>query len=126
MRASVRRFTPTLIGRHDAGRQYRSDCGLGECSGLPVIASGGISHIDDVRGLMPHARKGICGVTGRAIYEGPRSGCRTAEVDAFPELADGTAKRIIPCLDVDQGRVVKGVNFVGMRDAGDPVEITSL
>lgn len=35
----------------------------------------------------------------------------------------GLAKRIIPCLDVDQGRVVKGVNFVGIRDAGDPVEI---
>ena len=33
------------------------------------------------------------------------------------------AKRIIPCLDVDQGRVVKGINFVGIRDAGDPVEI---
>jgi cyclase len=33
------------------------------------------------------------------------------------------AKRIIPCLDVDKGRVVKGVNFVGLRDAGDPVEI---
>lgn len=33
------------------------------------------------------------------------------------------AKRIIPCLDVDCGRVVKGVNFVGIRDAGDPVEI---
>ena len=33
------------------------------------------------------------------------------------------AKRIIPCLDVNQGRVVKGVNFVGIRDAGDPVEI---
>ena len=33
------------------------------------------------------------------------------------------AKRIIPCLDVAQGRVVKGVNFVGIRDAGDPVEI---
>lgn len=33
------------------------------------------------------------------------------------------AKRIIPCLDVDQGRVVKGVNFVGIRDAGDPVEV---
>ncbi|MBR9906238.1 MAG: imidazole glycerol phosphate synthase subunit HisF, partial [Gammaproteobacteria bacterium] len=32
-------------------------------------------------------------------------------------------KRIIPCLDVDAGRVVKGVNFVGIRDAGDPVEI---
>jgi len=32
------------------------------------------------------------------------------------------AKRIIPCLDVREGRVVKGVNFVGLRDAGDPVE----
>jgi len=33
------------------------------------------------------------------------------------------AKRIIPCLDVTSGRVVKGVNFVGLRDAGDPVEV---
>lgn len=30
------------------------------------------------------------------------------------------AKRIIPCLDVKDGRVVKGVNFIGLRDAGDP------
>ena len=35
----------------------------------------------------------------------------------------GLAKRIIPCLDVDNGRVVKGVKFVGIRDAGDPVEV---
>ena len=35
------------------------------------------------------------------------------------------AKRVIPCLDVDAGRVVKGVNFVGLRDAGDPVEIAA-
>ena len=33
------------------------------------------------------------------------------------------AKRIIPCLDIDKGRVVKGVNFVNLIDAGDPVEI---
>lgn len=33
------------------------------------------------------------------------------------------AKRIIPCLDVDNGRVVKGVNFVGLRDAGNPVDV---
>jgi cyclase len=32
-------------------------------------------------------------------------------------------KRVIPCLDVDAGRVVKGTNFVGLRDAGDPVEL---
>ena len=35
------------------------------------------------------------------------------------------AKRVIPCLDVTGGRVVKGVNFVGLRDAGDPVEIAA-
>ena len=33
------------------------------------------------------------------------------------------AKRIIPCLDVDDGRVVKGIKFEGIRDAGDPVEL---
>ena len=36
------------------------------------------------------------------------------------------AKRIIPCLDVKDGRVVKGVNFVGLRDAGDPVELAKI
>ena len=35
------------------------------------------------------------------------------------------AKRIIPCLDVNNGRVVKGVNFIGLRDAGDPVELAA-
>jgi cyclase len=34
-------------------------------------------------------------------------------------------KRVIPCLDVDEGRVVKGTNFVGLRDAGDPVELAA-
>ncbi len=37
----------------------------------------------------------------------------------------GLAKRIIPCLDVENGRVVKGVNFVDIRDAGDPVEVAA-
>src|SRR4029077_15710696 len=35
----------------------------------------------------------------------------------------GLAKRIIPCLDIAEGRVVKGVNFINLRDAGDPVEV---
>ena len=35
----------------------------------------------------------------------------------------GLAKRVIPCLDVDGGRVVKGVKFVDIKDAGDPVEV---
>lgn len=40
-----------------------------------------------------------------------------------PVLETGLAKRIIPCLDVKDGRTVKGVNFVALRDAGDPVEL---
>ena len=35
-------------------------------------------------------------------------------------------KRIIPCLDVDAGRVVKGINFVNLRDAGDPAELATI
>lgn len=50
-------------------------------------------------------------------------------VGAAPDLrgprAAMLAKRIIPCLDVDRGRVVKGTNFVQLRDAGDPVEVAS-
>ncbi len=45
----------------------------------------------------------------------------SACVMGLPDM--GLAKRIIPCLDVENGRVVKGVNFVDIRDAGDPVEI---
>src|SRR5205823_3244284 len=55
------------------------------------------------------------------LEEGPgdrRQGARQG-------LAMPLAKRVIPCLDVDAGRVVKGVNFVGLRDAGDPVEIAA-
>ncbi len=38
----------------------------------------------------------------------------------------GVAIRVIPCLDVHDGRVVKGVNFLNLRDAGDPVELATL
>src|SRR2546428_150679 len=40
-----------------------------------------------------------------------------------PEAKELLTKRIIPCLDVDGGRVVKGINFLNLRDAGDPVEV---
>jgi imidazole glycerol-phosphate synthase subunit HisF len=42
------------------------------------------------------------------------------------DTASGLAARVIPCLDVDAGRVVKGVQFVDLRDAGDPVELARL
>ncbi len=46
--------------------------------------------------------------------------------DPTAEAIDGLAVRVIPCLDVTAGRVVKGVNFVDLRDAGDPVELARL
>ena len=47
------------------------------------------------------------------------------EIEIFKDftMASLLAKRIIPCLDIKNGRVVKGVNFVGLQDAGDPVEV---
>ena len=67
---------------------------------------------------------GIAGViTGKALYEG-----RFTVAEALAVLAVGAAMRVarvIPCLDVTNGRVVKGVNFVGLRDAGDPVELAA-
>ena len=47
---------------------------------------------------------------------------RRAPLSTLIEMA---LKRVIPCLDVDRGRVVKGTNFVGLRDAGDPVELAA-
>jgi cyclase len=57
-------------------------------------------------------------IIGRA-----KSKCFALYCPQIDREADMLAKRIIPCLDVTAGRVVKGVNFVGLRDAGDPVEI---
>jgi imidazole glycerol-phosphate synthase subunit HisF len=83
-----------------------------------VIASGGISTLSDVISLSRIGSVGAC-VIGRALLDGrirlPEARARVATPNAIPE-------RIIPCLDVRDGRVVKGVNFVDIRDAGDPVE----
>src|SRR5262245_41787328 len=43
----------------------------------------------------------------------------------FEDRGMSLARRIIPCLDVDGARVVKGVNFIGLRDAGDPAELAA-
>ena len=66
--------------------------------------------------------------TSRRTPEGVHRSARRAVADLFPDpifhpASSVLAKRIIPCLDVTSGRVVKGINFVGLRDAGDPVEV---
>ena len=91
--------------------------------GLHLIASGGVSSIDDIVAL---ERAGIPAVVfGKAIYEGRidlRQLLKELHVSSSGETGS-LAKRIIPCLDVKNGETVKGVNFVQLRSAGDPVEL---
>jgi imidazole glycerol phosphate synthase subunit HisF len=99
---------------------------LAQAISIPVIASGGVSTLDDVRALCAVSRKaswarssaGRC-TMARWIWPPPSKSPTAAGENQLM----GLAKRIIPCLDVDRGRVVKGVKFVEIRDAGDPVEI---
>ena len=64
-------------------------------------------------------------IVGTALYEG-RFTLEDALALTWPDGAPmSLAVRVIPCLDVDAGRVVKGVNFQELRDAGDPVELAS-
>jgi cyclase len=83
---------------------------------LRIIASGGVSTLSDVVSL---ARIGVDCVIGKALLDRRidlrEARARVATPNAIPE-------RIVPCLDVRDGRVVKGVSFTNIRDAGDPVE----
>lgn len=83
---------------------------------LPLFASGGVATLGDVLAV---ARVGVAGaIVGRALLD-RRFTIREAEA----RLADVSRPvRVIPCLDVRGGRVVKGVAFRDLRDAGDPVE----
>jgi cyclase len=87
---------------------------------MDVIASGGVSNLSDVQKLT---------ALERARQPAPqRRHYRKGFVRKITDLGRGIgsfrvlAKRIIPCLDVKDGRVVKGINFVGLRDAGNPIE----
>src|SRR5262249_35407976 len=62
------------------------------------------------------------GRRGRARLQEAQGGCRQGGRQG---IVMSLAKRVIPCLDVTAGRGVKGVNFVQLRDAGDPVEIAA-
>jgi len=75
--------------------------------GINVVVSGGVSGEADVH----RARKHYGVIVGKAFYEGRL------------DLQKLLSKRIIPCLDTVDGRVVKGVNFVDLVDVGDPIEI---
>jgi cyclase len=85
---------------------------------VKIIASGGVSATSDVVSLARLENISAC-VIGRALLERRIDLAETAARLAAPSCIP---ERIIPCLDVRDGRVVKGVSFSGIRDAGDPVE----
>lgn len=110
----------TDIGRDGALRGpsfplYRE---LRRRSRAKIIASGGVTTLGDVVSLARLGNVSGC-VIGKALLEHridlAAARARVATPNAIPE-------RVIPCLDVRDGRVVKGVNFTNIRDAGDPVE----
>jgi imidazole glycerol-phosphate synthase subunit HisF len=110
------------IGRDKRRSDSQSDvaCSRTEsptCVTPSVIASGGVSTLSDVVSLSRIGSVGAC-VIGRALLDGR---IRLAEARARVATLNAIPERIIPCLDVRDGRVVKGVNFVDIRDAGDPV-----
>ena len=89
---------------------------------LPVLASGGVGRAEHIAALAAVADAGSrASVVGRALYTGAVDPRRRAAARP-PRRLLMLAKRVIPCLDVKDGRVVKGVRFVELRDAGDPVE----
>jgi len=84
-----------------------------------IIASGGISNIKNVEKALLYA-DGV--IIGKALYNG------NIPFNILGSFLDrlhnsGLIRRIIPCLDVKDGRVVKGVKFQNLRDSGDPVEL---
>jgi phosphoribosylformimino-5-aminoimidazole carboxamide ribotide isomerase/imidazole glycerol phosphate synthase glutamine amidotransferase subunit len=115
-------------------------------AGTPVLVSGGVATLADLEAAA--ASPGVGGVVvGRALYErrfslrealaavaGPPGGrvVRVAGAEGSPavaaEVARSTtalARRVIPCLDVARGRVVKGVRFQALADQGDPAELAA-
>jgi cyclase len=104
---------------------------LEEFPSLKLIASGGVSDLNELQVLSDAGLHGA--IIGKAIYENRISLKQLSNFNRetkSPPLRGGLggalAKRIIPCLDIKEGRTVKGVNFENLRDAGDPVELAKL
>lgn len=86
--------------------------------GFSVIAAGGVSNISDLKRLAEYGAAGA--IVGKALYE---NRINLPEVIAIFSPTSPLPKRVIPCLDIKDGRVAKGVRFQNLRDAGDAVEL---
>ena len=125
-RAGARRIIYTDIARDGRleGPNLEMTREVAVVSGARVTASGGVSSLEDISALCGLEPAGVDSVIiGKALYEN-RFDLKAAleAASAGGAVPDMLAKRIIPCLDVDGGRVVKGIRFLDLIDAGDPVE----
>jgi phosphoribosylformimino-5-aminoimidazole carboxamide ribotide isomerase len=110
----------TLSGvNHDLYNQLLDKYGP---KGMKLIASGGIKDVEDIDKLDNRIHAAII---GKAYYNGSISDNQLSDIIVKYQKSL-LVKRIIPCLDVKDGRVVKGVNFVNLRDSGDPIELAKL
>jgi cyclase len=87
-----------------------------------IIASGGIKIPSDVKQVLKYAN-GV--IIGKALYNHNISH-QNLESLVLNYSPTNLVKRVIPCLDVKDGRVVKGVNFNNLKDSGDPVELAKI
>ena len=111
----TRMFVTDISRWEEYGRAHGAAFGDGDAGHLHGRGGGAGRPADAGRG-----RGGRLQARRRCLVPCWRSTSRRAADDAL-----GVAVRVIPCLDVDAGRVVKGVNFADLRDAGDPVELAA-
>lgn len=87
-------------------------------AGFRVIGAGGVTTAADITELNKRGAAGA--IIGKAVYEGT---INIAEAQEAASYKNTLAKRVIPCLDVKDGKVVKGTNFTKLRVIGDPIEL---
>ena len=110
-------------GRHARGPNLDLLRDVCAATDRPVVASGGVpSSRTSPRSRRWSPTASRARSSARRCYAGPFT-LEDALAARPGATDDACAVRVIPCLDVDAGRVVKGVNFQGLRDAGDPVEL---
>ena len=124
-RRGVQRFVFTNVDRDGMleGPDLDEVVRISEVVRGRFLYSGGIGSLEDLVALRDLRLVNLAGViSGKALYER-----RFTVADGNAALAAEVMllKRVIPCLDVDKGRVVKGIEFVNIRDAGDPVELAA-
>lgn len=92
--------------------------------GLAIYMAGGVTSSADVQAAKLAGARGV--IIGKALYENKGEG-KIDLLSLTKRRADsGLTKRIIPCMDIADGRVVKGTHFTELKDAGDPVELAKL